>query len=54
MRLWTFPFVDNWRDNAPSNLSGLTFVCGDENRQYSIDKKDDGLYVRSGFFLLVR
>ncbi len=39
---------------APSNLSGLTFVSGDEDRRYSFDKKDDGLYVRSGFFLLVR
>ena len=31
-----------------------TFVCGDENRQFAIKKKDDGLYLYTGTFIIVR
>ncbi len=39
---------------APENLAGLKFVCGDENRRFSIVKKDDGLYIHTGLVIFVR
>ena len=39
---------------APENLAGLRFVSGDENRPFSIIKKDDGLYIYTGTVILVR
>ena len=33
---WTAP---------PDNLDMLTFVCGDENQDYTLDKRTDGIYV---------
>ena len=40
--------------SAPSNLAGLNFVCGDEGRFYTIVKKSDGLYYRTGLAISVR
>ena len=40
--------------SEPSNLAGLDFVCGDEGRSYSILKKSDGLYCRTGLVLRIR
>lgn len=31
-----------------------TFVCGDENRHYAVRKKNDGLYLYTGTFIIVR
>ena len=45
--------VVSW-ETAPENLAGLKFVCGDEDRQFSIIKKDDGLYIYTGTIILVR
>ena len=39
---------------APENLAGLKFVSGDENRRFSIVKKDDGLYIHTGLVIFVR
>ena len=33
---WTAP---------PDNLDTLTFVCGDEGQDYTLDKRTDGIYV---------
>ena len=45
--------VVSWT-TAPDNLAGLRFVCGDEGRQYSVIKKEDGLYLHSGMIIIVR
>ena len=39
---------------APENLAGLKFVSGDEDRCFTIIKKDDGLYIHTGLVIFVR
>ena len=41
---------------APTNLDTLTFVRSEEDagRKYRIVKKDDGIYIRTGFMILVK
>ena len=39
---------------APENLAGLKFVSGDEDRRFSVVKKDDGLYIHTGVVIFVR
>ena len=41
---------------APTNLDTLTFVrsAEDAGRKYRIVKKDDGIYIRTGFMILVK
>ena len=39
---------------APENLAGLKFVCGDEERRFTVIKKDDGLYILRGTIIFVR
>ncbi|MBQ8112467.1 MAG: hypothetical protein IJ146_04595 [Kiritimatiellae bacterium] len=45
--------IVSW-ETAPENLEGLKFVCGDKERRFSIIKKDDGLYIYAGTFIIVR
>ena len=45
--------IVSW-ETAPENLEGLKFVCGDKERRFSIIKKDDGLYMYAGTFIIVR
>ena len=45
--------VVSW-ETAPENLAGLKFVCGDEDRRFTVIKKDDGLYIYTGTVILVR
>ena len=39
---------------APENLAGLKFVSGDEDRRFSVIKKDYGLYIHTGVVIFVR
>ena len=50
---WGTKVVD-WRGSTPSNLNTLKFVRGDEGRSYRLVKKSDGLYVYSGFVIIVK
>lgn len=44
-----------WNDgNRPDNLATLTFTGVEGERKRSFIKKEDGLYVTSGFILIVR
>ena len=46
--------IVSW-DEKPSNFDTLTFVRDpSDERRYSVTKKDDGIYVQSGFMLIVR
>ena len=45
--------IVSW-ETAPENLAGLKFVCGDEDRRFSVIKKDDGLYIHTGVVIFVR
>ena len=38
----------------PDNLDTLKFVCGDEGQNYALDKRDDGIYVVTGFTIFIR
>lgn len=38
----------------PSNLDSLKFVRGDSDRGYSVIKREDGVYLRQGFVILVK
>jgi autotransporter-associated beta strand protein len=40
--------------NPPDNIARLKFVSGDEDRSFSIIKKDDGLYIHTGTVIFVR
>jgi len=46
--------VIDWSGSTPSNLNTLKFVRGDEGRQYSVVKRSDGLYIYSGFVIIVK
>lgn len=39
---------------APANLATLKFVCGDADRNYSLEVKEDGVYVKQGLFIYMR
>ena len=39
---------------APENLAGLKFVCGDEERRFTVIKKEDGLYIHTGMIIFIR
>ncbi len=45
--------IVSW-ETAPENLAGLKFVCGDEERRFTVIKKDDGLYIYTGTVIFVR
>ena len=45
--------VISWVEQ-PSNLASLKFVRGDSDRGYSVIKRDDGVYVRQGFVIVVQ
>jgi len=46
--------IVSWNEK-PSNFDTLTFVRDpSDERRYSVTKKDDGIYVQSGFMLIVR
>ena len=38
----------------PSNLDSLKFVRGDSDRGYSVIKREDGVYLRQGFVIIVK
>ena len=46
--------IIDWSGSMPSNLNTLKFVRGDEGRQYSVVKRSDGLYIYSGFVIIVK
>ncbi len=46
--------VVDWSGSTPSNLNTLKFVRGDEGRRYSVVKRTDGLYIYSGFVIIVK
>ncbi len=39
---------------APANLATLKFVRGDADRNYSLEVKEDGVYVKQGLFIYMR
>ena len=45
--------VISWVEQ-PSNLASLKFVRGDSDRGYSVIKRDDGVYMRQGFVIVVQ
>ena len=48
------PVIGWTAETKPDNLDTLKFVCGDEGAKYSFNKRDDGLYVFTGFTIFIR
>ena len=45
--------IVGWTE-PPSNIDSLRFKAVDRDRNYSISKRSDGLYLACGFMLIVK
>ena len=48
------PVIGWTAETKPDNLDTLTFVGGDADRDYSLVKKEDGLYLTTGLHFFIR